>query len=110
MDILAAELKMDPAEIRLKNFIRNDEFPYPTATGLTYDSGDYAAPLKKALDRSTTQSCATSSSRPAPQGRLVGIGMSTYGEICAFGPRPPPPPAAGKAPPSRSSLAERSPS
>ena len=48
--MLAAELKMDPAEIRLKNFVPKDEFPFPTATGLTYDSGDYAAPLKKALD------------------------------------------------------------
>ena len=50
VDILAAELKMDPAEIRLKNFVGNDEFPYATATGLSYDSGNYAAPLKKALD------------------------------------------------------------
>ena len=50
MDMLAAELKMDPAEMRLKNFIGKDEFPYATATGLSYDSGDYAAPLKKALD------------------------------------------------------------
>src|SRR6266545_2192407 len=50
MDLLAAELNMDPAEVRLKNFIGNDEFPYATATGLMYDSGDYAAPLKKALD------------------------------------------------------------
>ena len=50
VDILAAELKMDPAEIRLKNFVGNDEFPYATATGLSYDSGNYAAPLNKALD------------------------------------------------------------
>ena len=47
VDILAAELKMDPAEIRLKNFIHNDEFPYATGTGLSYDSGDYAAPLQQ---------------------------------------------------------------
>src|SRR5207344_1367330 len=50
VDLLAAELKMDPAEIRLKNFIRNEEFPFPTATGLVYDTGDYAAPLKKAME------------------------------------------------------------
>ena len=49
VDMLAAELKMDPAEIRMKNFVRKDEFPFPTATGLTYDSGDYEAPLRKAL-------------------------------------------------------------
>ena len=50
VDMLAAELKMDPAEIRLKNFHRPEEFPFATATGLFYDSGNYAAPLKKALD------------------------------------------------------------
>src|SRR5581483_367091 len=49
VDILAAELKMDPAELRLKNFVRNEEFPYPTPTGLTYDSGNYALPLKEAM-------------------------------------------------------------
>ena len=50
VDMLAAELKMDPAEIRLKNFVRNEEFPFPTATGLIYDTGDYSAPLKKAME------------------------------------------------------------
>src|SRR5438046_8319495 len=50
VDILAAELKMDPAEIRLKNFVGPNEFPYATATGLSYDSGNYAAPLQKALE------------------------------------------------------------
>src|SRR5690348_2457124 len=49
VDILAAELKMDPAELRMKNFPRPDEFPFPTATGLLYDSGDYAQPLQKAM-------------------------------------------------------------
>src|SRR5581483_2030841 len=42
VDILAAELKMDPAEIRFKNFVDKDSFPYATATGLTYDSGNYS--------------------------------------------------------------------
>ena len=89
VDILAAELKMDPAEIRLKNFVRNEEFPFPTATGLMYDSGDYAAPLKKALDMVGLQrSCARSRPRRASKGKLMGIGISTYGEICAFGPSP----------------------
>src|SRR5256885_11939173 len=50
VDILAAELKMDPAEIRLKNFVPEDKFPFATATGLNYDSGNYAATLNKALD------------------------------------------------------------
>src|SRR5258706_273827 len=49
VDMLALELKMDPAELRKKNLITKEQFPFPTATGLTYDSGDYSAPLKKAL-------------------------------------------------------------
>lgn len=88
VDILAAELKMDPAEIRLKNFIRNEEFPFPTATGLTYDSGDYAAPLKKALDLVDYHQLRIEQQQAREAGRLMGIGMSTYGEICAFGPSP----------------------
>src|SRR5207253_1291235 len=49
VDILAAELKMDPAAIRLKNFVGKDEFPYATTTGLSYDSGNYAQPLHNAM-------------------------------------------------------------
>ncbi len=88
IDMLAAELKMDPAEIRLKNFVRNDEFPFGTATGLTYDSGDYAAPLKKALDTVDYTELRAEQTEARKQGRLMGIGMSTYGEICALGPSP----------------------
>lgn len=88
MDLLAAELKMDPAEIRLKNFIGPEEFPYATATGLSYDSGNYAAPLKKALDLVNYYQLRQEQSRTKGEGRLMGIGISTYGEICAFGPSP----------------------
>jgi carbon-monoxide dehydrogenase large subunit len=88
MDMLAAELKMDPAEVRLKNFIGNDEFPYATATGLSYDSGDYAAPLKKAMDTVDYKKAREEQRKARAEGRIVGIGMSTYGEICAFGPSP----------------------
>jgi aerobic carbon-monoxide dehydrogenase large subunit len=88
VDILAAELKMDPAEVRLKNFVRNEEFPFPTATGLTYDSGDYAAPLKKALDLVDYEQLRAEQKAARESGRLMGIGISTYGEICAFGPSP----------------------
>ena len=66
VDMLAAELKMDPAEIRFQNFPGPDEFPYATATGLTYDSGNYAAPLRKALAKwRTTPSFAMSRRRRA---------------------------------------------
>jgi carbon-monoxide dehydrogenase large subunit len=88
MDLLATELKIDPAELRLKNFIGNDDFPYATATGLSYDSGNYAAPLKKALDAVDYHNLRETQRKARAEGRLVGIGMATYGEICAFGPSP----------------------
>src|SRR5436189_499747 len=88
MDLLAAELNMDPAEVRLKNLIGNDEFPYQTATGLSYDSGNYAAPLKKALDLADYAKFRQEQKQAKSTGRLLGIGISTYGEICAFGPSP----------------------
>jgi aerobic carbon-monoxide dehydrogenase large subunit len=88
MDLLAAELKMDPAELRLKNFIGKDEFPYQTATGLSYDSGNYAEPLKKALDLVDYHELRQEQKQAKATGRLLGIGISTYGEICAFGPSP----------------------
>jgi carbon-monoxide dehydrogenase large subunit len=88
VDILAAELHMDPAEIRLKNFVAPNEFPYVTATGLTYDSGDYAAPLKKALDLANYSALRDQQRDARATGRFLGVGLSTYGEICAFGPSP----------------------
>jgi carbon-monoxide dehydrogenase large subunit len=88
MDVLAAELKMDPAEIRRMNFISNDAFPYATATGLMYDSGNYAAPLDKALDLVGYKKLREEQKEARATGRLMGIGLSTYGEICAIGPSP----------------------
>jgi carbon-monoxide dehydrogenase large subunit len=88
VDILAAELKMDPAEIRFKNFVGKDSFPYATATGLTYDSGNYSAPLDKALAIVNYTKLRGEQQEARKQGRLMGIGLSTYGEICAIGPSP----------------------
>ncbi len=86
VDILAAELRMDPAEIRFKNFVRADEFPFQTGTGLSYDSGDYAAPLRRAMEIVGYHSLREEQRAARGQGRLLGIGISTYGEICAMGP------------------------
>jgi carbon-monoxide dehydrogenase large subunit len=86
VDMLAAELDMDPVEIRLKNFVEPDAFPYTTATGLCYDSGNYAAPLKKALDTIDYTKLRAEQAKARAEGRLLGIGISTYGEICALGP------------------------
>src|SRR3989442_1050077 len=86
MDILAAELKMDPVDIRRRNFPRSDEFPFHTATGLDYDSGNYEAALAKALDLSGYQKLRADQAQARAAGRLIGIGVSTYVEICALGP------------------------
>ncbi len=86
VDILAAELGMDPAEIRFKNFVRPDQFPFPTATGLNYDSGDYANTFQKALDTIDYHGLRKQQAEARAAGRLMGIGISTYGEICAMGP------------------------
>ncbi|HTX37358.1 MAG TPA: xanthine dehydrogenase family protein molybdopterin-binding subunit [Bryobacteraceae bacterium] len=88
VDILAAELGMDPVELRLKNFVGNDEFPYTTPTGLSYDSGNYAAPLRKALEEVDYPALRMEQAQAREAGRLMGIGVSTYGEICAMGPSP----------------------
>ena len=88
MDILAAELQMDPAEIRMKNFVGIHEFPYATTTGLMYDSGNYEAPLKEALAQVDYPALRREQARARADGRLMGIGVSTYGEICAMGPSP----------------------
>jgi carbon-monoxide dehydrogenase large subunit len=86
MDIVAAELKMDPVEVRRKNFPKADEFPFHTATGLEYDSGDYDAALDKALDLSGYQSLRAEQAKARGEGKLMGIGLSSYVEICALGP------------------------
>jgi carbon-monoxide dehydrogenase large subunit len=88
VDILAAELKMDPAELRLKNFPASDEFPFATATGLSYDSGNYALPLRNALEAVDYKTLRTEQQQARKAGKLMGIGMSAYGEICAMGPSP----------------------
>jgi aerobic carbon-monoxide dehydrogenase large subunit len=86
VDLLAAELKMDPVEIRLKNFVQPNEFPYATATGLSYDSGDYGKPLEKAMATINYADLRKQQEQARKQGKLIGIGISTYGEICAMGP------------------------
>jgi carbon-monoxide dehydrogenase large subunit len=86
MDIVAAELKIDPVEVRRKNFPGKDEFPFHTATGLDYDSGDYGAALDKALDLSGYAKLREDQTKARGEGKIIGIGMSSYVEICALGP------------------------
>ena len=63
MDIMAQKLGMDPAEFRMKNLIRREQFPYTSALGWEYDSGDYHTALPRRWRRSTTRSCAPSRRR-----------------------------------------------
>ncbi|TLZ72451.1 MAG: xanthine dehydrogenase family protein molybdopterin-binding subunit, partial [Methanobacteriota archaeon] len=86
VDILARKLKKDPAEIRRKNFIPADKFPYATAMGLTYDSGNYPGTLDKALDKVGYENLRKEQSEGRRKGKLMGIGLSTYVEICGLGP------------------------
>src|SRR5438128_3733926 len=86
MDIVAAELKMDPVELRRKNFPKANEFPFHTATGLDYDSGNYEAALDKALDLSGYKKLRDEQKKSRAEGKLMGIGVSSYVEICALGP------------------------
>lgn len=86
MDLVAADLKMDPAELRRKNFPAASEFPFHTATGLDYDSGDYEAALNKAQGIADYAKLRTDQKAARAAGRLIGIGISTYVEICALGP------------------------
>jgi carbon-monoxide dehydrogenase large subunit len=95
MDLAAAELGMDPAEIRLKNMVGPKDFPYTTATGLVYDSGNYAAALKKALDLAGYKKLRAEQKRRRKQGKLFGIGLSSYVEICGTGPASDRPPGGG---------------
>jgi len=88
VDCLADELGMDPAAIRFKNFIAPQEFPFATGTGLVYDSGNYEAILRKALDIAGYDALRAEQLRLRSEGRLIGIGIATYGEICAMGPSP----------------------
>ena len=86
MDMLALKLKMDPAELRRRNFIDADAFPYKTVTGQVYDSGNYEPALAMALEKAGYQDLRRQQEEGRRHGRYLGIGMSTYVEICGIGP------------------------
>jgi carbon-monoxide dehydrogenase large subunit len=86
MDLVAADLNKDPADVRRKNFPAANEFPFHTATGLDYDSGNYEAALDKAQGIADYAKLRAEQKAARADGRLIGIGISTYVEICALGP------------------------
>jgi carbon-monoxide dehydrogenase large subunit len=86
VDILADRLAMDPAELRLKNFIPPERFPYRSALGWEYDSGNYPAALRKALDRIGYADLRREQAEKRARGELMGIGISSFTEIVGAGP------------------------
>ncbi|MGH7527372.1 MAG: xanthine dehydrogenase family protein molybdopterin-binding subunit, partial [Gemmatimonadales bacterium] len=86
VDIFARQIGMDPVEVRRKNFIPADQFPYTTATGLTYDSGNYRPALDKALKILDYGSFRKQQEEARKQGRYLGVGVVSYLEICGLGP------------------------
>ncbi|MCX5254137.1 xanthine dehydrogenase family protein molybdopterin-binding subunit [Streptomyces canus] len=88
MDELADELGLDPVELRRRNWIRHDEFPYTTIAGLTYDSGNYEAATDKALALFDYDKLRAEQADRNQRGDTVrlGIGVSTYTEMCGLAP------------------------
>jgi aerobic carbon-monoxide dehydrogenase large subunit len=87
VDCLAAELKMDPAELRMKNLLRPEQFPYMTPTGWEYDSGDYPRALQLALDMADYPALRKEQAEKRAKGELMGIGISFFTEGVGAGPR-----------------------
>jgi carbon-monoxide dehydrogenase large subunit len=88
IDELAAELDMDPMELRQKNWITHEEFPYTTVAGLTYDTGNYEAATAKALDLFGMDELRAEQKARRESGDPVqlGIGISTFTEMCGLAP------------------------
>jgi carbon-monoxide dehydrogenase large subunit len=86
MDMLARELNMDPAELRRKNLIPSDKFPFATQMGAVYDSGNYEAALDLALQRADWPALKAARDAARAEGRLVGLGLAMYVEVCGLGP------------------------
>ena len=86
VETAARELNMDPAELRRRNFIQPNDFPYATPVALTYDTGDYEASLNKALAHADYAGFAARKAASAANGRKRGIGLSCYIEACGLAP------------------------
>ncbi|MDG6922780.1 MAG: molybdopterin-dependent oxidoreductase, partial [Nitrososphaerota archaeon] len=86
INIMTHKYKLDPVKIRQINFIPIEKFPYKSASGLTYDSGDYGKSLRKALLVSNYEQLKREQARALEEGRLIGIGLSSWVEITGFSP------------------------
>ena len=84
MDLLAAKISLDPSEVRRRNFIPPDRFPYDTPLGNSYDSGEYTRALDHALVQAGYEKLRQQQQAARAQARLMGIGLASYVEICGF--------------------------
>ncbi len=87
VDCLADELGMDPAELRMRNLLRPEQFPYTCKTGWVYDSGDYPRALRLALDIAGYEELRREQAERRQRGELMGIGLSFFTETVGAGPR-----------------------
>jgi len=86
MDVLADELSMDPVELRRKNFVKKEQMPYVSVMGWEYDGGDYDAGLDEALRIAGYEELLEEQKKAREEGRIMGIGFSTFTEIVGAGP------------------------
>ena len=86
MDVLARRVGVDPAELRRRNFIRKEQFPYKSPTGWTYDSGDYHKTLALALEKIGYEELRKEQAEKRARGEFMGIGISTFTEVVGAGP------------------------
>jgi carbon-monoxide dehydrogenase large subunit len=87
VDLLATELEMDPVELRMRNLLRPEQFPYTSSTGWTYDSGDYPATLREALRIADYDGLRREQAERRERGEHLGIGVSFFTEAVGAGPR-----------------------
>jgi carbon-monoxide dehydrogenase large subunit len=87
VDCLARELGADPVDLRMANLLRPDQFPYTSKTGWVYDSGDYAATLRMALDLAGYEELRREQAAARERGELMGIGVGFFTEAVGAGPR-----------------------
>ncbi|HXY31365.1 MAG TPA: aerobic carbon-monoxide dehydrogenase large subunit [Gemmatimonadaceae bacterium] len=85
-DLMAHQLGVDPAEFRMKNFVKPEQFPYKSALGWEYDSGNYAGALRKAMDTIGYEALRREQAEKRKRGELMGIGISSFTEIVGAGP------------------------
>jgi len=86
VDTAAHELGVDPAELRLANFIKPEQFPYESATGFVYDSGDYPGAMNLTLEKLGYAELREEQRKARDEGRLLGIGLASFTEVVGAGP------------------------